>query len=156
MRAPSEAKLCRQSSRRERGRIGESSRDAATKSTRLKGPDDDEGSALLSACHRVLGKVSENLKDGKGVFSGTGMPDMSDSAWLATKTKTETQKSESTKNAISIEPSQKDVDNLLVRFNFSLDEETIQHMCSNPDPETAFNVMVKTTTCRSESVDVVS
>ena len=38
--------------------------------------------------------VSENLKDGKSVFSGTGMPDMSDSAWLAIKTKNETQKSE--------------------------------------------------------------
>ena len=27
--------------------------------------------------------------------------------------------------------------------SFSLDEETIQQICSNPDPETAFNVMVK-------------
>ena len=40
--------------------------------------------------------MSEKLKDGKGVFSGTGMPDMSDSAWLAIKTKTETQKNEPT------------------------------------------------------------
>ena len=38
---------------------------------------------------------------------------------------------------------QKDVDSLLVTVSFSLDEETIQQMCSNPDPETAFNVMVK-------------
>ena len=54
--------------------------------------DDDENSALLSAYHHDLEKVSENLKDGKRVFSGTGMPDMSDSAWLAIKTKTETEK----------------------------------------------------------------
>ena len=32
---------------------------------------------------------------------------------------------------------------LLVTVRFSLDEETIQQICSNPDPETAFNVMVK-------------
>ena len=43
----------------------------------------------------------------------------------------------------SIEPLQKDVDNLLVTVSFSLDEETIQQICSNPDPETAFNVMVR-------------
>ena len=42
--------------------------------------DDDEDSALISACHPFLEKVSENWKDGKGVLSGTGMPDMSDSA----------------------------------------------------------------------------
>ena len=105
--------------------------------------DDDDHSALLSAYHHDLEKVSENLKDGKGVFSRTGMPDMSDSAWLATKTKTETQKSEPTTEAKSVEPLQKDVDNLLATVSFSLDEETIQQMCSNPDPETAFNVMAK-------------
>ena len=32
---------------------------------------------------------------------------------------------------------------MLVTVSFSLDEETIQQICSNPDPETAFNVMVK-------------
>ena len=53
--------------------------------------DDDEDSALCFAYHHDLEKVSENLKDVKGVFSGTGMPDMSDSAWLAIKTKTVTQ-----------------------------------------------------------------
>ena len=53
------------------------------------------------------------------------------------------QKSEPTTDAKSVEPSQKDVDNLLVTVSFSLDEETIQHICSNPSPETAFNVMVK-------------
>ena len=37
-------------------------------------------SAVLSAYHHDREKVSENLKDGKGVFSGTGMPDMSESA----------------------------------------------------------------------------
>ena len=43
----------------------------------------------------------------------------------------------------SVELLQKDVDNLLVTVSFSLDEETIQQICSNPDPETAFNVMVR-------------
>ena len=59
--------------------------------TRTRG-DDDEDSALFSAHHHDLEKVSEILKDGKGVFGGTGMADMSDSAWLAIKTKTETEK----------------------------------------------------------------
>ena len=81
--------------------------------------DDDEDSALLSAYRRDLEKVSENLKDGKSVFSGTGMPDK------------------------SVEALQKDVDNLLVTVSFSLDEETIQQICCNPDLETAFNVMVR-------------
>ena len=43
----------------------------------------------------------------------------------------------------SVEPLLKDVDNLLVTVSFSLDEETTQQICSDPDPETAFNVMVK-------------
>ena len=64
-------------------------------------------------------KVSENLKDGKGVFSGTRMPDMSDSAWLATNTKTDTRNCESTVDASSVEPSQKDVDNLLITISCS-------------------------------------
>ena len=64
--------------------------DRAEPPKRTRG-DDDKDSALLSAYHHDLEKVSENLKDGKGVFSGTGMPDMSDSAWLAIKTKTETE-----------------------------------------------------------------
>ena len=104
---------------------------------------DDDHSALLSAYHRDLEKVSENLKDGKSVFIGTGMPDMLDSAWLAIKVQTGTPKSERLKEALSVEPLQKDVDILLVTVSFSLDEETIQQICSNPDPETAFNVMVR-------------
>ena len=60
---------------------------------------------------------------------------MSDSAWLAVKTKTETQKSEPTTEAKSVEPLQKDVDNFLVTVSFSLDEGTMQQICSNPDPE---------------------
>ena len=104
---------------------------------------DDEDSTLLSAYHNDLEKVSEKLKHGKGVFSGTGMPDMSDSAWLVIKTKTETQKSGPTTEAKSVEPLQKDVDNLLVDISFSLEEETIQQIGSNPDPETAFIVMVR-------------
>ena len=56
---------------------------------------------------------------------------------------TETQKSELTTDAKSAELSQKDVDKLLATVSFPLDEETIQQICSNPDPETAFNVMVK-------------
>ena len=49
------------------------------------------------------------------------MPDMSDSAWLAIKSKT--QKSESTGDATSVEPSQTDVDNLLVTVSASLSEQ---------------------------------
>ena len=45
--------------------------------------DDDDHSSLLSPFHHDLEKVSEISKDGKSVFSGTGMPDMLDSAWLA-------------------------------------------------------------------------
>ena len=71
------------------------------------------------------------------------MPDMSDSAWLAIKTKAETQKSEPTTEVKSVEPSQKDFDNVLVTVSFSLDEEAIQQNCSNPNPETPFNVMVR-------------
>ena len=55
--------------------------------------DDVDNSALLSAYHHDLEKVSENLKDGKSVFSGTGMPDMLDSAWLAIKVQAATPKS---------------------------------------------------------------
>ena len=89
--------------------------------------------------------MSEHLKDGKGVFSGTGMPDMSDSTCNAIKSKIERQKSEPTTDAMSVEALQKDVDNVLVTVSFSLDldEETMQQICSNPVPETAFNVMVK-------------
>ena len=105
--------------------------------------DDDDHSALLSANHHDLEKVSEILKDGKSVFSGTGMPDMLDSAWLAMKIQTGTPKSETLTEAQSVEPLQKDVDNLLVTVSFSLDEETIQQICSNPDPETALTVMVR-------------
>ena len=42
--------------------------------------DEDDHSAFLSAYHRELVQVSENLKSVKSVFSGTGMPDMLDSA----------------------------------------------------------------------------
>ena len=45
--------------------------------------DDDDHSALLSAYHHDLEKVSENLEDGKSVFSGPGMPGVLDIAWLA-------------------------------------------------------------------------
>ena len=71
---------------------------------------------------------------------------MSNSAWLAIKTKTETQKSEPTTEAKSVEPLQKDVDKLLITVSFSSDEETIQQMCNNPNPQTAFNVMVSPNT----------
>ena len=59
------------------------------------------------------------------------------------KTKAGTLNSETLTEAQSVEPLQKDVDNLLVTVSFSLDEETIQQICSNPDPETAFNVVVR-------------
>ena len=80
---------------------------------------------------------------GKSVFSGTGMPDMLDSAWLAIKIQAGTLEGETSTEAQSVEPLQKDVDNLLVTVSFPLDEETIQQICSNPDPETVFNVMVR-------------
>ena len=105
--------------------------------------DDDDHSALFSPYHHDLGNVSENLKDGKSVFSGTEMPGMSDSAWLAIKIKAKTPKSETSTEAQSVKPLQKDVDSLLVTVSFSMDEQTIQHICSNPDPETAFNVLVR-------------
>ena len=105
--------------------------------------DDDDHTALLFAYHDDLEKVSEILKDGKSVFNGTRMPDMSDSAWLAIKIKAETTEGETTTDAQSREPLLKDVDNLLVTISFSLDEQTIQLICSNPDPETASNVMVR-------------
>ena len=47
------------------------------------------------------------------------------------------------RKAQSVEPLQKDVDNLLVTVSLSLDEETVQQICNNPDPETALNVMVR-------------
>ena len=100
--------------------------------------DDDDHFAFLSAYHHDMEKVSEILKDGKSFFSGTGMPDMLDSAWLAIKVQTGTPKSETLTEAQSVESLQKDVNNLLVTVSFSLDEETIQQSCSNPDPETAF------------------
>ena len=62
------------------------------------------------------------------------------SAWPAIKTKT--QENESTLDVNYVEPSQKDVDNLLFTVSFSSDKETKQQIC-NPDPETAFHVMVK-------------
>ena len=53
-----------------------------------------------------------------------GMPDISDSAWPVIKTKTETQKSEKLQRQKSVQLLQKDVDNLLVTVDFTLDEET--------------------------------
>ena len=68
------------------------------------------------------------------------------------KTPAETSKTETMTEAQSVE--QKDVGNLLVTVSFSSDEETTQQICSNPNPETAFNGQAAT--CRSGSVDVVS
>ena len=66
------------------------------------------------------------------------MPDMSDSAWLATNTNTDTRKCESTVDASSVEPSQKDVWSRSVVLQMKK-----LRICSNPDPETAFSVRVK-------------
>ena len=55
----------------------------------------------------------------------------------------ETTENETLTETQCVETLQKDVDNLLVTVTFSLDEETTQQICSNPVPETAFNVMVK-------------
>ena len=69
------------------------------------------------------------------------MPDMSDSASLAIETKTETGKVNQQWMQIMLNLSNKKVDNLLV--SFSSNEETTQQIYSNPDAETAVNVMVK-------------
>ena len=90
-----------------------------------------------------LGRCQKNLKDRKSVFRGTRISDMSDTAWLAIKIKTVTQRRKTTTEAQSVQPLQEDVDNLLLTVSFPLDEETIQQVCSKPDPETALNVMVK-------------
>ena len=84
------------------------------------------------------------------------MPDMLDSAWLAIKIPAGTSKSETLTEAQSVEPLQRDVDNLLVTVSFSLDEETIQKIRSNPDPENSLQCVGQTATCRSESVNSVS
>ena len=101
--------------------------------------DEDESSAH----HHGLEKLSETLKDGNKIYSRTGMPDMSDSAWLVIKLRTDTQKGMATTEVQSVELLQKDIENVLVTVSSSLDEETIQQICGNPDSETAFNVMVK-------------
>ena len=75
--------------------------------------DDDESSALLSAYHHGLAKVSENLKNGNNIFSRTGMPDM------AIKIGTDTQTVKATTNVQSVEHLQKDIENLLFTVSFS-------------------------------------
>ena len=110
-------------------------------SKRTRGDEDDH--SAFSAYHQDLEMVSENLKNGNDVFSGTGMPDMLDSGWFAIKIPAETSKNETLTESQSVEPLQKNVDNLLVTVRFSLDDQTRQQICSNPDPETAFNVMVR-------------
>ena len=85
--------------------------------------------------HRDLWKLSDQLNDGKTVFSGTGMPDMSNSARLAIRPKPKlTQISESTIDAKSVELPQKDVDSsfFLVTVSFSLDEETVHKYAAIP------------------------
>ena len=104
--------------------------------------DDDDHSALLFVCHHDLEKVSEILKDGKSVFSGTRMPDMSDSAWLVIKIKAETPKSETLTEAQSVEPLQK-CRQFVGHSQFFAGRRHSTTICSNPDPETAFNVMVR-------------
>ena len=51
------------------------------------------------------------------------MPDMLDSAWLEIKIQDGTPEGETSTEAQSVEPLQKDVDNLLVTVSFPLDEE---------------------------------
>ena len=89
---------------------------------RTRGDEDDL--SAFSASHHDLKKVSEKLKNGNGVFNGTRIPDMLDSAWLEIKTPAETSKNETLTESQSVEPLQKDVGNLLVTISFSLDEET--------------------------------
>ena len=70
-------------------------------------PFHEDDHSAFSAYHHDLEKVSETLKDGKSVFSGTGMPDTSNRAWLAIKIKAETPKGESTTEEQSVEPNQR-------------------------------------------------
>ena len=91
-------------------------------------------SAFLSAYHHDLAKGSSVEQGCLTCWTVLG---------LQLKIPAETSKNETLTESQSIEPLQKDVDNLLVTVSFSLDEETIQQICSNPDPETAFNVMVR-------------
>ena len=117
--------------------------------------DEDDHSASLSAYHHDLEKVSEILKNGSGVFSGTRMPDILDSAWLAIKIPAETSKKETLTESQSVEPLQRcrqfvghsqflagrrdDTTNL---------QQSRSRKCLQCDGQTA--------TCRSESVNSVS
>ena len=58
------------------------------------------------------------LINGNGVFSGTGMPDMLDNAWLAIKIPAETTKNDTLTESQCVEPLLKAVDNLLVTVSF--------------------------------------
>ena len=62
---------------------------------------------------------------------------------VRSKIKAETPNGETSTEAQSVELLQQDVDTLLVTVSFSVYEETMQQLCNNPDPETAFNVMVR-------------
>ena len=64
------------------------------------------------------------LNDDNGVFSGTGMRDMLDSAWVANTTQTQIR--EPILLAHSVEPLQKAVSNFLVAVRVSFDGETKQ------------------------------
>ena len=129
--------------------------DRAEPPKRTRG-DDEEDSALLSAYHHDLEKISENMKDGRGVCSRTGMPDVSDSAWLAIKTKTKTQKSEPTTDAKSVQPSQKDVDNFVGHSQIFLGWRNNTTNLQQSQAGESFQCDSQTTTCRGESVDVVT
>ena len=67
---------------------------------------------------------------------------MSDSAWLAIKTKTETEKVDQQQRQSALSLCRKMSTIMFVTVGFSLHEEPTQQICSNPDPDTAFNVMV--------------
>ena len=118
--------------------------------------DDDDDSSLLSDYHHDLEKRSEILKDGKSVFSGTGMPDMLDSAWLATKSLAGTPKCETSTEARSVEPLQKDVDNLLVTVSFFVGRRNHTTNMQQSRSRNSLQCDGQTTTCRSESVNPVS
>ena len=129
--------------------------DRAEPPKRTRG-DDDGDSAPLSAYHHDLEKVSENLKDGKSVFSGTGMPVMRDCAWLAIKTKARTPKSETLTEAQSVEPLQKDVNNLLVTVSFFAGRRVNTTYLQQSRSRDNIQCHGQTATGRSENVDAVS
>ena len=103
-----------------------------------------------------LEKVSENLKNRNGVFSGTGMPDMLDSAQLAIKTSAETSKNETLTGSQSVESLQKDVDKFVGHSQFFAGRRDDTTNLQQSRSRNSLQCDGQTATSRSESVNSVS